>query len=65
MAGPVERIAIPESVHAVLSARIDRLPDREKHVLQTAAVVGKSFSEPILAEVAEVETSDDEEQSDE
>ena len=28
---------------ALLAARIDRLPEREKHVLQTAAVIGQEF----------------------
>src|SRR5439155_1408718 len=37
---PVEELAIPPTVHAVLAARIDRLPEREKAVLQTAAVSG-------------------------
>ena len=41
---PVEQAAVPASVQAVLSARIDRLPEREKAVLQAAAVIGKEFS---------------------
>jgi len=48
---PVERLAVPASVHAVLAARIDRLPDREKQVLQAAAVIGKEFAEPVLRSV--------------
>ena len=51
---PVESIQVPYSVHAVLSARIDRLPEREKQVLQRAAVIGKEFPEPILAAVSEL-----------
>ena len=46
---PIERLEVPASVQAVLAARIDRLPEREKQVLQTAAVIGKEFAEPILA----------------
>jgi tetratricopeptide (TPR) repeat protein len=38
----------------VLAARIDRLEEREKHVLQTAAVIGRNFTEPILRRVVEV-----------
>jgi class 3 adenylate cyclase/tetratricopeptide (TPR) repeat protein len=45
---PIERLTVPPSVHAVLAARIDRLPEREKRVLQAAAVIGKEFAEPIL-----------------
>jgi class 3 adenylate cyclase/tetratricopeptide (TPR) repeat protein len=55
---PVDELAIPASVHAVLAARIDRLAEREKQVLQTAAVIGKEFSEPVLAEVAELPGAD-------
>jgi tetratricopeptide (TPR) repeat protein len=45
---PVEKLLVPASVQAVLAARIDRLAEREKAVLQAAAVIGKEFSEPIL-----------------
>jgi tetratricopeptide (TPR) repeat protein len=41
-------------VQAVLAARIDRLAEREKQVLQTAAVIGREFAEPILARVVEL-----------
>jgi adenylate cyclase len=51
---PVEKLAVPGSVHSVLAARIDRLSEREKHVLQTAAVIGKEFAEPILEAVADL-----------
>jgi predicted ATPase len=33
-------IQVPATVHAVLAARIDRLPPEEKHLLQTAALHG-------------------------
>jgi class 3 adenylate cyclase/tetratricopeptide (TPR) repeat protein len=54
----VESLDVPDSVHAVLSARIDRLAEREKQLLQTAAVIGKEFTEPILAAVAELPRHD-------
>jgi adenylate cyclase len=44
----IEEIAVPSTVQAVLAARIDRLAEREKQVLQTAAVIGKTFAEPVL-----------------
>src|SRR5439155_1305185 len=50
----VEELAIPPTVHAVLAARIDRLPEREKAVLQTAAVIGRELPEPLLGRVAEL-----------
>jgi adenylate cyclase len=44
----IESIDIPPTVQAVLAARIDRLSEREKSVLQSAAVIGREFSEPVL-----------------
>jgi class 3 adenylate cyclase/tetratricopeptide (TPR) repeat protein len=45
---PAEEVGLPTTVQSVLAARIDRLPEREKQVLQAASVIGKRFSEPIL-----------------
>jgi class 3 adenylate cyclase len=39
-------LAIPDTVHAVLAARIDRLPPVEKNGLQAASVVGRVFWRP-------------------
>jgi adenylate cyclase len=50
----IESIQVPETVQSVLVARIDRLPEREKQVLQTAAVIGREFSEPVLEAVSEL-----------
>jgi class 3 adenylate cyclase/tetratricopeptide (TPR) repeat protein len=58
VATPLVEEALPASVQAVLAARIDRLGEREKGVLQTAAVIGKEFAEPILARVADVPAGD-------
>ena len=49
---PKARLEVPATVQALLAARIDRLPEREKRVLQAAAVIGKDFAEPLLAAVA-------------
>ena len=51
---PVTALEVPATVQAVLAARIDRLPEREKRLLQVAAVIGKHFSGPVLAAVAEL-----------
>jgi class 3 adenylate cyclase len=37
-------LAMPDTVHAVLAARIDRLPETEKAALQAGAVMGRVFS---------------------
>jgi predicted ATPase len=46
--------AIPETVHAVLAARLDRLPPEEKRLLQTAAVIGTEVPVPLLQAIAEI-----------
>jgi adenylate cyclase len=51
---PVERLEVPAAVQSVLAARIDRLPEREKRILQIASVIGEEFAEPILQAVAEL-----------
>ena len=48
----VDRKTVPASVQAVLAARIDRLAERDKGVLQAASVIGKEFSRPVLAVAA-------------
>jgi predicted ATPase len=50
-AAPIDETAIPATVQAVLAARIDRLSERDKSVLQAAAVVGHQFTEPLLRQV--------------
>ena len=47
-------LVMPPSVHAILAARIDRLPERDKQVLQTAAVIGREFPLPVLGLVAQL-----------
>ena len=47
----ISQLAIPPTVQSVLAARIDRLPEREKTILQTASVFGREFSDAALARV--------------
>lgn len=44
-------LELPSTVQSVLAARLDRLPEREKRLLQTASVIGKEFSQKILKAV--------------
>ncbi|HEY5644943.1 MAG TPA: adenylate/guanylate cyclase domain-containing protein [Pseudomonadales bacterium] len=48
----IDRLEVPATVQAVLAARIDRLADREKRLLQVASVIGKDFAESLLTAVA-------------
>src|SRR5919108_2817934 len=45
---PVESIQVSDRVQALLATRIDRLEPSEKQVLQSAAVIGKDVSFPLL-----------------
>jgi class 3 adenylate cyclase/tetratricopeptide (TPR) repeat protein len=45
--------ALPATVEAVIGARIDRLGESEKTVLQMGAIIGKEFPLPVLREVAD------------
>jgi len=47
-------IQVPATVQAVLAARIDRLPPEEKHLLQTAAVIGHEVPLPLVQAIAEL-----------
>jgi predicted ATPase len=49
----VETLDLPTTVQGVLLARIDRLPEEVKEVLQMAAVIGRVFSFPLLAHVVQ------------
>jgi adenylate cyclase len=43
---------VPETIHDLLTARIDRLPDSLKHTLQLASVLGREFSLALLEAIA-------------
>src|SRR5256886_1071235 len=53
LAAPIEEITLPETVQAVLASRIDRLADRDKDVLQAAAVVGRDVPIELLRAVVD------------
>jgi class 3 adenylate cyclase/tetratricopeptide (TPR) repeat protein len=47
-------IQVPATVQAVLAARIDRLLQEEKSLLQTAAVIGSEIPLPLLQAISDV-----------
>jgi predicted ATPase len=49
---PIEISQIPSTVHAVIAARIDRLPTVQKSLLQTAAVIGREVPAELLQPIA-------------
>jgi class 3 adenylate cyclase/tetratricopeptide (TPR) repeat protein len=44
-------LMVPNTIHDVVMARIDRLPNETKRLLQTAAVIGREFSLRLLSAV--------------
>ena len=49
---PIDEMRIPPTVNGILAARIDRLPENEKELLQTLAVIGKEFTPSLVERVA-------------
>src|SRR5204862_4105145 len=47
--GPVEALDVPETLHALIAARLDGLAPEERTLLQDASVLGKSFTKQGLA----------------
>jgi class 3 adenylate cyclase len=44
-------LMVPNTIHDVVMARVDRLPEETKRLLQTAAVIGREFSLHLLSAV--------------
>ncbi len=55
---PIDAIPVPGSVQGVLAARIDRLDDEAKQVLQAASAIGRDFPLALLATATERAPSD-------
>jgi class 3 adenylate cyclase/tetratricopeptide (TPR) repeat protein len=56
--GGIDVIPLPATVQAVIGARIDRLGERAKQVLETAAVIGREFLLSILMPVTGLSNAD-------
>jgi len=54
----IDEIRIPSTVQNVVADRIDRLPIEEKHLLQTAAVIGVIVPARLLLAVTELPEGD-------
>ncbi len=50
--------SVPETIHAVLAARMDRLPTDEKCLLQIASVLGKDISLQLLKALTQLSDDD-------
>ncbi|WP_089940713.1 AAA family ATPase [Candidatus Entotheonella palauensis] len=47
-------LLVPDSIQALLTARIDRLSEVEKQLLQTAAVIGRDMPLPLLLAIVDL-----------
>jgi len=52
----IEHIEIPDNLHGLLLARIDRLPEDVKHTLRVASVIGRQFPVKVLEQVLQGKT---------
>jgi len=55
MTRKLDDIVIPDTLHGVLVARIDRLQKETKYILQLASVIGRVFFHRVLTEIAQEE----------
>ena len=51
LTGDVDQLDVPESLHAVIAARLDALDPDDRRLLQDAAVLGQTFTVGALASV--------------
>lgn len=52
--GSLESLEVPESLHALIAARLDSLQPEERQVLQDASVLGKAFTPGALRAISAV-----------
>jgi class 3 adenylate cyclase len=50
---PVAEISVPDTLQGLIMARIDRLPDETKQVVQAAAAIGRTFLYRVLLAMSE------------
>jgi predicted ATPase/class 3 adenylate cyclase len=56
--GTIEALEVPETLHALIAARLDGLPHEERRLLQDGSVLGKTFTRAALAVVAGLAEAD-------
>jgi adenylate cyclase len=53
----IDAVEIPDTLHGLLLARIDQLPDSAKRSLRVASVIGRQFPVRVLERVLEATAS--------
>jgi class 3 adenylate cyclase/tetratricopeptide (TPR) repeat protein len=56
--GAIESLEVPETLQALIAARLDGLPPGERRIVQDAAVLGKTFTKQALASLTELPDAD-------
>jgi class 3 adenylate cyclase/tetratricopeptide (TPR) repeat protein len=56
--GPIEALDVPETLHALVAARLDGLEAHERRLLQDASVLGKTFTKAGLLALSGLGESD-------
>ena len=56
--GDLSELAVPETLTALIAARLDALDPMDRSLLQDAAVLGQSFTPVALAALADVHQAD-------
>ena len=51
-AGPIETLEVPDTLHALIAARLDSLTPQERRLVQDGAVLGKTFTKSGLANLS-------------
>jgi class 3 adenylate cyclase/tetratricopeptide (TPR) repeat protein len=49
LTGSVDELSVPDSINAVIGARLDRLSKEDRHLVQDASVLGQTFTADALA----------------
>jgi class 3 adenylate cyclase/tetratricopeptide (TPR) repeat protein len=57
--GDLSGIAIPPTIHALLAARLDQLPDGERAVIEPASVIGLAFAQAALEAIVDDDVRDE------
>ncbi len=56
--GPVESLEVPETLHALIAARLDGLTAEERRITQDASVLGKTSMKPALSALSGLSDQD-------
>src|SRR5580765_6816349 len=56
--GTIDSLEVPETLHALIAARLDGLPAAERRVVQDASVLGKTFTKQAISSLCDLPQSE-------